>query len=144
MYSFFFTGFIITVNSAKLVHAVIGPRSRRRYRKDTCSGLGTCAEWTAPGFCINYSGTDNHQRGRYTAVHRRGPGWSKLKTTLKGVVSHSWTPRAYPPIAPHGNKVWKMLEDRRHLQQRMSYEDTFGTTAAKDQEEVVVYLVWLL
>ncbi len=94
------------------------PRSRRWYRKFTCSSLGTWAEWTAPGCCINYSGADNHQRGRYTAVHRRGPGRSKLKTTLKGVDSHSWTPRLYPPIAQHGNKLWKMLEVRRHLQQR--------------------------
>ncbi len=86
----------------------------------TCSGLGACAKWTAPGCHINYSGADNHQHGRCTAVHRRGPGRSKLKTTLKGVVLHSRTPRPYPPITQHGNKLWKMLEVHRNLQQRMT------------------------
>ncbi len=62
-----------------------------------------------PAAMLNYSGADNHQRGRYTAVHWKGPGWSKLKTALKGIVSNSRTPRPYPPIALHWNKLWKML-----------------------------------
>ncbi len=68
-------------------------------------------------------------------VHRCAlkKAWAK-QDHLKIIVSHSWMPRPYPPIAQHGNKLWKMLEVRWHLQRCMSYEDVVGTMPAKDQE----------